>query len=146
MSKVAEPIPGYEAYQMAAEAGKLGLESLNYFVLICLAIGGWVLTSKTILRSNRSSPERIFLFLALFASAGTLALGVHSLLDRATSAMTLARAQAEASDHLHKELLLELYKGGSDWAGLGLGATLAVVSAIIFVSKSKSQIDDDETP
>ena len=139
-----EVLPGAEAFNIATETVKLSLESLNYFIAICLAVGGWALTSKTIYTTELFSFQRIALALAFVASAGGIARAIYIFQTKAGTALSLATEQAYGSSHQFKAHLTDLYAVPSEVTGPTLAGTMVLIIVIIFFSKPPTSANTEE--
>lgn len=127
-----------EALNAALQIGGLGLDTLNFFILICAAFGGWLLTGSAILGTPRWSQIRLVMAGIFLASAGTIAFAIVLIFEKAEVALALARGLVEEGSP-EAALRLELYQPGGQLAASALAATTVLILVMILFLKTEAK-------
>ncbi|MBY8977625.1 hypothetical protein KHP62_17565 [Rhodobacteraceae bacterium NNCM2] len=128
----------FEPFSAAMQYASLAMTSLQFFILICIAVGGWLFSGPRILSGRRFSWERWGLA-AIFASAtGTVAYGAIGLAERVNLAMAISRGRIPEDGSEQSRLLLEFFKAGSTthvaWA---FGFAILLISMMILMMEKR---------
>jgi len=130
-----------DAYDAALKTSDLAQNHLNFFIVICLAFGGWCLTSDRIVATRRLSGVRCLVAGVFVISAGAVAKSAIATIDRVNTALKIARAEIpDGMDERKAGLLFELYAPLPEWTAiLGLGLTLALTAGLILFYEAPPQ-------
>lgn len=84
------------SYDIALRIGEIAMKSLNFFIIICAAFGGWILAGDTIVRLDLFSPPRFLAAVAFTVSTLGITYGIVMTMKRMNSAL-------ELSNHYYRE-------------------------------------------
>lgn len=134
-----------EIFNVAMGYSNLAMTSLQFFIVTCVAIGGWLFTSPRVLKSPRFSWER-WLLVGVFASAtGTMAAGAIGLMDRVNTAMTILRGKVAAGVPEEAELMLSLFAAGTwDHIAFAFAAAILIVSLLILMLEPREAAKESD--
>ncbi len=128
-----------EIFSVAMAYSNLAMTSLQFFIVTCVAVGGWLFTSPRVLKSPRFSWER-WLLVGVFASAtGTMAVGSVGLMDRVNIAMTVLRGRIAGGAPEEQDLMRALFAAGNrDHIAFAFAAAILIVSLLILMLEPRS--------
>ena len=153
-------MPGAEAIGVALKIAGLGLNNLNFFIAICAAFGGWMMTAKRL--PPAMGRWRFVMTVIFVVASGSIALGTVGLVDRASLALQVAEEQIREEDIEGKQALLKLVSTnaclpsreicmviGSPGAFTPWALAIVLVAMAVFIlvfPAPKSEAEGDQKP
>ena len=125
-----EQLSEKDAVDTALRLVDLAMKAVQFFVVISVAFGGWVLSTADLSVSAPWSGQRILLAAIYGSSAGGLILGILVLLKKTEIALKLATSFVE-DDSQNAVLRRKMYGFGSRYAPISLCATWLLTVALI---------------
>lgn len=127
-----EPLSEKDAADLAVRLVDLSLKANQFFVVISVAFGGYLLGSDGLISSAPVSDTRIVLAVIYGCSAGSMALGVVNILFKAKHALKIALEHIEDSS-IAADRRRKLYSFDLVVTPIALGITwMSVMYLILF--------------
>ena len=123
-----------EAYDIALKIADNVMRSLQFFIAICTAFGGWTLAGDTIAELDKPGLWRFLIVGVFTASTSGLLVGVINGLKRLNAALDVSRDFFEKENNGLSEAAKRLHVLGSiKRPAIAMGAVILLVDALILL-------------